>query len=66
MDSTDDRSRFKDDIDRDPGIGSSKGTFATGKDAESIDGENSIEGDVENDSTHGGGADPAQLGRTNE
>lgn len=50
--------------DRDPKIGQSKGAFATGEDPELIDGETTVEGDVENDSTYGGGVDPSQLGRT--
>ena len=60
------KSPFRDDRDRDPAIGQSKGSFATGEDPELIDGENTVEGDVENDSTYGGGADPKQLGRTNK
>ena len=59
-------SPFSDDRDRDPKIGKSKGAFATGNDPELIDGENTVEGDVQNDSTYGGGVDPNQLGRTNE
>lgn len=59
-------SPFPDDLERNPDIGESKGTFATGEDPEEIAGENTVEGDVENDSTYGGGADPAQLGRTNK
>jgi hypothetical protein len=55
-----------DDRKRNPDIGQSKGAFATGDDPESIAGENTVEGDVENDSTYGGGADPNQLGRTNK
>lgn len=38
-----------DDLERDPGVGTSKGTFATGVDAEEIEGENTFEGDVDND-----------------
>jgi len=58
---------FPDDLDRDPGIGKSKGAFArTGQDPDEIEGENTVDGDVQNDSTYGGGADPAQLGRTNK
>ena len=57
---------FADDREADPKIGQSKGAFATGEDPELIDGENTVEGDVENDSTYGGGADPRQLGRTNK
>lgn len=63
---TDRESPFPDDRERDPKIGQSKGAFATGEDPELIDGENTVEGDVENDSTYGGGVDPRQLGRTNE
>jgi hypothetical protein len=61
----DEQSQFRDDRERDPKIGQSKGTFATGEDPELIDGENTVEGDVQNDSTYGGGAEPDQLGRTN-
>ena len=60
------QSPFPDDRERDPKIGQSKGAFATGEDPELIDGENTVEGDVENDSTYGGGVDPRQLGRTNK
>lgn len=59
-------SPLPDDLESDPEIGKSKGAFATGKDPKAIDGENTVEGDVQNDSAVGGGADPAQLGRTNE
>jgi hypothetical protein len=61
-----DPDQFADEGDRDPEIGQSKGTFATGEDAELIEGENTVEGDVENDSTYGDGVDPKQLGRTNK
>jgi hypothetical protein len=59
-------SPFADDRKRNPDIGQSKGSFATGEDPELIEGENTVEGDVENDSTYGDGADPDQLGRTNK
>lgn len=36
------------DLRRNPGIGQSKGTFATGEDPELIEGENTVEGDTEN------------------
>lgn len=55
-----------DDLERDPEIGKSKGAFATGRDPKAIEGENTVEGDVLNDSGAGGGADPEQRGRTNE
>ncbi len=55
-------SPFTDDLERNPGIGQSKG----GTTAEDLDGDNTIDGDVEND------ADPRtnavredQLGHTN-
>ena len=57
---------FPEDLERDPGIGKSKGAFSTGEDPETIEGENTVDGDVQNDSSYGGGADPSQLGRTNE
>lgn len=62
----DSESPFPDDREADPKIGQSKGAFATGEDPELIDGENTVEGDVESDSTYGGGVDPSQLGRTNK
>ena len=57
---------LKDDLDRNPGIGESKGAFATGLDPHGIEGENTVEGDVENDTRPSGGVDPDQLGRTNK
>ena len=66
MDRDKQKSPFTDDRDRNPDIGQSKGSFATGEDPELIEGENTVEGDVENDSRYGGGADPKQLGRTNK
>jgi hypothetical protein len=57
---------FPDDLERDPGIGKSKGAFITGEKPEEAEGENTVEGDVENDSAIGSGVDPSQLGRTNK
>jgi hypothetical protein len=54
-----------DDLDRNPGIGQSKGAFATGEDPEEISGENTFEGDVENDSTPTDGVPQEERGRTN-
>jgi hypothetical protein len=54
-----------DDVQRNPGIGQSKGTFATGEDPEEIAGENTVEGDVENDSTQTDGVPQQERGRTN-
>lgn len=55
------------DLERNPGIGSSKGAFArTGEDPETIEADNTSEGDVENDTNASGGVDPDKLGRTNK
>jgi len=56
-----------DDLDENPGIGQSKGLFARAgsKDAELIAGENTVEGDVENDAALGQGADTGEVGREN-
>jgi hypothetical protein len=57
----------EDDLERQPGIGQSGGLFARTSDEDKalIEGENVIEGDVENDSSVGGGA-AGDLGRTNK
>lgn len=49
------------DLRGNPGIGSSKGV---GRDDE-LEGENTFEGDVLNDTTPAGGVNPRQTGRTN-
>ena len=53
-----------DDLERNPGIGQSKGLFAmtSNEDAELIEGENTIEGDTDNDGGMAGGVNP-RLGR---
>ena len=62
-----DTPRPPDDLERDPGIGTSKGTFARDKAGpEEIDGEHTFEGDVMNDTTAQGGVNPNQPGRTNK
>jgi hypothetical protein len=38
----------------------------TGEDPESLEGENTVEGDVENDTRPSGKVDADQLGRTNK
>jgi hypothetical protein len=59
--------RPPDDLERNPGIGSSKGIHSrTGTNPEAIEGENTAEGDVMNDATPQGGVDPNQQGRTNK
>jgi hypothetical protein len=61
-----DTPRPADDLDRNPGIGTSKGVHTrTGVDPEKLEGENTAEGDVMNDTTPQGGVDPNQQGRTN-
>lgn len=54
------------DLKGDPGIGASKGTTMTGQDPDAIRADNTIEGDVENDTNPQGGVDPGQMGRTNK
>lgn len=57
------------DLKENPGIGSSKGTTGAGEileDNGGLDGDNTFEGDVENDVTPQGGVDPNQTGRTNK
>ncbi len=55
---------LQDDLDRNPGVGQSGGLFArtSGKDAELIEGDNTVEGDTENDGGTAGGVEP-KLGR---
>ena len=59
-------SPFPDDLERNPGIGQSKGAFATGEDPEELEGVNTSEGDVENQANKLGGADEDRPGRTNK
>ena len=56
---------LRDNIKDDPGIGRSKGRFAM-TDEPPLEGENTFEGDVKNDTTPQGGVDPNQRGRTNK
>ena len=52
------------DLSNDPGIGSSKGTI---KEGDRLDqGDNTFEGDVENDTNPQGGIDERQKTRTNK
>jgi hypothetical protein len=61
-----------DDLERNPGIGASKGTTMSGADADDVDdlfaeGDNSFPGDVENDAgLPGTGVDPKRRGRENK
>jgi hypothetical protein len=59
------RGPFVDDVERNPGIGQSKGSFATGILPEEIEGENTVEGDVDNDSTATDGVPERRGERTN-
>ena len=58
-------SRFQSDPDRNPGIGQSKGTSAAGADIDEIEGENTVEGDVESDPSPSAAVRERKLGRTN-
>lgn len=60
QDRRDDKVTPPDDLDRNPGIGASKGTTMAGADPDEIEGENTFEGDVENDVRPNGGVDPDQ------
>jgi hypothetical protein len=59
-------SPFPDDLERDPGIGQSKVAFGTGLHPESTRGENTVEGDVENDSTSNDGVPEEQNEHTGD
>jgi hypothetical protein len=53
------------DLEDNPGIGQSEGAYASGEDLDDAEGDNTIEGDVENDPEPDGSIDPDRLGRTN-
>jgi hypothetical protein len=57
---------FTSDLEDDPGIGQSKGLFATGEDPDLLEGLNTQEGDTENQANTAGGADEGRLGRANK
>ena len=58
---------LQDDLERNPGIGASKVAFAaTGEDPETIEADNTSEGDVMNEGAKGGGVNPNKTGRTNK
>jgi hypothetical protein len=62
-----DTPRPPDDLERNPGIGASKGVFSrTGADPEEIQGENTIEGDVLNDVSPSGAVTLNRVGRSNK
>jgi hypothetical protein len=55
----------RDDLIDNPGIGQSKGVQAGKGDPDLLDGNSTVEGDVENDATPQGGVDPRQRVRAN-
>ncbi len=55
----------RDDLQDNPGIGSSKGTTISGEDPHILQGESSDEGDVENDTDATGAITPQEDHRTN-
>ena len=55
---------FESDLERNPGIGQSKGSFMTGQSPEEIEGDNTVEGDVDNDARLEGSIQDYE-GRTN-
>lgn len=61
-----DKSPFRSDLERNAGIGQSKGSFATGVPPEEIEGENTVEGDVDNDATVTDGMPEREPARTND
>jgi hypothetical protein len=59
--------RPPDDLERNPGIGTSKGVYSrTGAGPEELEADNTAEGDVMNDTAQTGGVNPDQTGRTNK
>jgi hypothetical protein len=56
---------LRDNLEDDPGIGRSKGRYSMTNEPP-LEGENTFEGDVKNDTTPQGGVDPKQQGRTNK
>lgn len=57
--------KLDDDLRQNPGIGQSKGAYAMGGDLDYAEGDNTVEGDVENDATAAGAVPEDKLGRTN-
>jgi len=60
------KDRPRSDLQVDPGIGRSKGAFATGEDPRNLDGGSTFEGDTENQARDVGGVNPNRLPRTNK
>jgi hypothetical protein len=57
--------KLDEDLQRNPGIGQSKGSFATGIPPSEIESDNTVEGDVDNDTTATDGVPERQRERTN-
>ena len=57
--------KLNEDLQSNPGIGQSKGTFMTGIPPEEIEGENTVEGDTDNNAGRFGQV-KTDMGRTNE
>ncbi|MFN3521862.1 MAG: hypothetical protein ACK4YQ_06410 [Phenylobacterium sp.] len=55
----------RDDLEDNPAIGASKGTTIAGEDPHILQGENTEEGDVENDADAAGAPTPQKRHRTN-
>jgi hypothetical protein len=64
-DKSPDEGPFTSDLEDDPGIGQSKGLFATGEDPDLLEADSTQEGDVENGTGPNGGFGKGDLGRTN-
>lgn len=58
-------SKQDEDLTDNPGIGQSKGAYASREALEDDAGDNTVEGDVENDPQPDGSVDPDRLGRSN-
>jgi hypothetical protein len=58
--------RPRSDLDVNPGIGASKGSYMSGEDPRNLEGGSTFEGDVANETTREGGVDPNRIGRTNK
>jgi hypothetical protein len=57
--------KLDEDLNRNPGIGQSQGAYAMGGDLDDAEGNNTVEGDVDNDTTAAGGVPEDRRGRTN-
>ena len=65
-DKSDNEGPFTSDLERNAGIGQSKGAFAIGEKPLAMEADNPSEGDVENDPDAVGAVDEDRLGRTNK